>query len=483
MGPAGSPNLWTALGALALLSVMSPARAQPEQRPAEERCWLSAYETPVRCVTLDVPFSYEEPQGESLALTAVVVPAVAANAAPDALFVFAGGPGQAGRELGGWLNTGFREILRDRDVVFVDVRGTGRSEPLNCDIGANIVALTPEEFARAMGACAQRHGARARHHSAREIVQDVERLRHALGYEQISIWGGSFGTRVAQHYARSYPNRVHAVILDAFSPAERSLFADAPRYAQHSLDLLFADCEQDTACHAAFPRLRQEFAQLLARAESAAITGTMPDPRTGEATSIRLDRDVVAGMVRGGLYADFTRSLVPLAIHRAAAGDIRPLMGLAAATASWSTDTMSLGMSMGYMCAEDMEQARRGAAGDVSFGFMRDSYFRFFERACAVWPYEPLPEEMLTRHPIDVPALVISGELDPITPTASGEHAFETFSSGAHVIVAGGQHTNSSDPCIARIMADFLRDPRTGGRDHGCLRERPHQTFLTSTLG
>jgi pimeloyl-ACP methyl ester carboxylesterase len=468
------------LGLMALLMVSSAVAVGPESR--RERCWIDGYETSVRCVSISVPLSYEEPEGRHINLTAVVAPAISARPAADPLFVFPGGPGQAGSDLGRWLNTGFRHVHRDRDIVLVDVRGTGRSDALFCTLDDTQSFASASDFRRNMAACAARYQGRNLHYSAREITEDVERLRIALGYEQINLWGGSFGTRVAQHYARAYPDRIRAIVLDAAVPVGRSLFADAPIYAERAMHRIFAECDADDRCRAAYPHLREDFARLMAQADARGVSTTLPDPVTGRPVSIQMDRDVLAGLIRGGLYADFTRNLIPYAITQALDGDYRAVSGMAAATASWSVDTMALGMTVAYLCAEDGYQASGMASSALSHGFMRDSYYRMFEGACEVWPYEPLPQEMLTPPHVDVPALVISGENDPITPPESGERVAAMFGRTVHVVVPGGLHTNSSNPCVSRIMAEFIRDPQTGGRDHSCLRARP-ASFLTSPLG
>jgi pimeloyl-ACP methyl ester carboxylesterase len=140
---------------------------------------------------------------------------------------------------------------------------------------------------------------------------------------------------------------------------------------------------------------------------------------------------------------------------------------------------MALGFTLGIVCSEDLAQSARGDAAELSAGFVRDSYYRSFELFCSEWPTTPLPAEMFAPIAAAIPALVISGEADPVTPPSLGEATLAQFAPGVHAIVPRGFHTNTSNPCVASIIAAFLVDPSTGGRDHACLeRTAPPPSFF-----
>ena len=111
---------------------------------------------------------------------------------------------------------------------------------------------------------------------------------------------------------------------------------------------------------------------------------------------------------------------------------------------------------------------------------MRDSYVRNFAAGCSVWPYRPLPAEMMQGFRSNVPAMAISGAADPVTPPASGEAALKMFDARVHVVVPNGFHTNSSQKCIADLIGSFLHDPATGGRDHSCVAKIALPRFIVS---
>jgi len=473
-------RIWLASSAFALaLSLVAPAVAAPL---TERSCHINGVETPVRCTTLAVPLDWSAPQAKQIAITAVVVPALTARPAADPLLVLAGGPGQAASDMGPWLSSAFKEVRLKRDIVLFDMRGTGLSGKLDCAFDMSAAADSLARLKRDAAACVARFGADLRFYTHREIADDIEAWRAAAGIAKLNLWGGSFGTRIAQHYARKYPTHVRALVLDAATPVGLSIFESGPIDGEAGLARLIQDCSMDKACAAFAPNLRARFDALLAKAEQHPLEVDAPDARTGEAMHTTLDRDSVAGIVRGALYAGPTRALVPYAVVRAEAGDTRPLLALASATNTWAADTQALGMMFSVLCAEDVAQSRRPDAA-VSFGFMRDIYFRSFATACEVWPTAPLSPAMTAPTKLSAPALVISGDADPVTPPRLGAMVLANFTGGVHAIVPGGLHTNSSRPCVAKIIASFVADPSTGGRDQACLKRMAPPRFLVSATG
>jgi pimeloyl-ACP methyl ester carboxylesterase len=146
----------------------------------------------------------------------------------DPLFILAGGPGQAASFLGPFA-AALTGVRKDRDIVLVDQRGTGRSSPLVC------AAFKPDRSLKAAlefdplpkaAACAQELAAKgvdAAQYTTAAWVADLDAVRAALGYDRINLWGGSYGTRAAQEYLRRHPQRVRSAVLDSVAtPAMRS---------------------------------------------------------------------------------------------------------------------------------------------------------------------------------------------------------------------------------------------------------------------
>jgi pimeloyl-ACP methyl ester carboxylesterase len=495
-----SALLLSAATALVLAAIEARAADVPPpaaSAPRETPCHIDGFETSVRCVTLEVARDYDDPRGATLAITAAIAPALSATPEPDPLIVLAGGPGQAATDMGAAIDPMFGRVRRTRDIVLFDIRGTGRSGKLDCGeppegvLGATVLAEggarppvdNPAQLGDFARRCAARLGAAAEKHSFREVVEDLDRFRAAMGWARIDLWGGSFGTRLALHYVRAHGAHVRAIVLDATAPQGLSAFVSVPRTSQAALDRLFTDCAGDADCARDFPLLRENFESLLARLDNSPEVVTLPEPRSGRPQTYVFDGDAVRGLVFGGLYVSLTRAMLPLAIAHGDKGDFAPLLAVGAATGSWSGDTMALGETFSVLCAEDWRQSRDAPLTERSGGFMSDYYFRSFDAACRAWPSEPIPADMRTPFRSAVPALAISGALDPVTPPELAEQTLAQFDTSVHLVIPGGYHTNSTNPCAARVMAAFIEAPATGGRDQSCVREAAAPRFAGAISG
>jgi pimeloyl-ACP methyl ester carboxylesterase len=166
-----------------------------------------------------VPENRDKPDGRKVSLFVAVLPANTLHPRADPLFILAGGPGQAASFLGPFA-AALTGVRKDRDIVLVDQRGTGRSSPLVC------AAFKPDRSLKAalefdplpkVTACAQELAAKgvdAAQYTTAAWVADLDAVRAALGYDKINLWGGSYGTRAAQEYLRRHADHVRSVVLD-----------------------------------------------------------------------------------------------------------------------------------------------------------------------------------------------------------------------------------------------------------------------------
>lgn len=169
-------------------------------------CFVPDVAATARCVSLEVPLDWAHPEGRRLRIEAAIVPAVSGRPQPDPLIVLAGGPGQAASDYGAFVDTAFRDVSRQRDIVLFDQRGSGRSGALRCELpGDALTGFQTPAMRAALEACGERLGADAVFYTLADVVRDLEALRVALGWERVNLWGGSFGTRTAQHYIRALP--------------------------------------------------------------------------------------------------------------------------------------------------------------------------------------------------------------------------------------------------------------------------------------
>src|SRR5229473_1967183 len=238
------------LAALAVAAACARGQAAaPQRRIALSPCRLKGTVLGAQCGALRVAEDRQKPQGRQIDVRVAVVPALARAPAPDALFLLAGGPGQAATEVMGPMLGALERVHRTRDIVLVDQRGTGSSHALRCDLAPpdatlaqrlSSETLSEEKFRRCLAA----YDADPRMYTTSIAMQDLDEVREALGYDQIDLWGASYGTRAALVYLREHGERVRAAVLDGGAPLSLRLPLYFARDAQRSMDLLFKHCRE-----------------------------------------------------------------------------------------------------------------------------------------------------------------------------------------------------------------------------------------------
>ncbi|HXU34521.1 MAG TPA: alpha/beta fold hydrolase [Thermoanaerobaculia bacterium] len=445
-------------------------------------CHLDGLAEPALCGTLSVPENRDAPGSRKVPIRFAVLPALRAERAPDPLLFFAGGPGQAGRDLAGPAAHFFSEVRRHRDLVFVDLRGTGGSNRLDCPLLPDPLAgLGGDTFFPAdVPACRARLGSRfdLGRYAEAEAMADLDQVRSALGVERWNLWGGSWGTRAALLYARAYPSRVRSVVLDGAASLEFRFPLTTPADAQDALDRLLADCAAEPACRAAHPDLGAHLQALFARLAAGPVRAPIRDPISGAPRMVAIWANGFAVALRVALYTGESAAMLPQVIEAAAQGDWGPFAALAAANAGWSSDTMALGATLSTLCAEDVrtisdaEAAR--AAGE---GFVGGGEIASWRRACAEWP--PGPPLDRSIRPLSIPALILSGALDPATPPRRGEAMRVAFPNSRHTVFPGAAHNVSFSGCAPELIARFLAWPEPARLDDRCARDFSRSPFYS----
>jgi pimeloyl-ACP methyl ester carboxylesterase len=319
----------------------------------------------------------------------------------------------------GWL----RPVRRSLDVVAMDQRGTGGSHPLNC--GANAAArpaaafghvFDPEVVARCRAELER--SADLAQYTTDASVQDVDELRAQLGYERISLYGVSYGTRLAQAYLRRHPDRVSACVLDGVVPFDRVVPLTYARSAQQSLDRVFAACAADAACRRSHPGPADDMTAILTRLAAGPAQTTVRAPG-GAAVPVTMTSGDFGYAVRGILYAggDATRDLTDLLGRAAANGDLSGFAQRYLDRAIGLESDVADGMHFSVFCAEDIPFAsEQDIARETAGTFLGRYLFDEYRRACAAWPRGQIPADARTPVASRVPTLLVSGFFDPVTP-------------------------------------------------------------------
>lgn len=425
-------------------------------------------------------------QGRTIDLKIIVLPGLGSDSRPDPLFFLAGGPGQGAAQMAKEVGEVFRRVQTQRDIVLVDQRGTGDSNPLDCAPAEDTLQVLNESDDAALARlrqCLAGFDADPRLYTTSIAMDDLDDVRQHLGYDQINLYGGSYGTRAALVYMRQHGSNVRAAILDGVAPPDMRLPLFFARDAQRALDKLVSDCESDSACRAQYPMLADRTRALLARLEKAPSRVRLTHPRTGIAEEVTVNAAFVANIVAGALYSPVTSALIPELIRRAEANDFQGLLALGL-VGERAAENLSVGMQLSVVCTEDYprissDEAARESKGNVFAGHLLASRMK----ACEFWPQGAVPAGYYEPVTSSVPVLVLSGDLDPVTPPAWGEAVSKHLVNARHIVVPGTGHGAIGTGCGSRIAQEFVHSGTTDELNTSCLQGLRRPPFFLTPAG
>ena len=480
---------------LVLVLALPASTAFAERFGQLEKCVIQApgglVSAEARCGTLEVPEDPEAPGGRRIELAYGVIPSVAAGARPDPVFYLAGGPGQSAIDLLPLKRFALGEMNRSRDLIFVDQRGTGRSNPLTCDFDAVDPYLQPdpETIAELYRACLAELDADPRHYTTINSARDLDAVRAHLGFETINLVGTSYGTRLAQVYLRHFPEHVRSAVLDGVVPTRLPLGSEHGRALDDALARILDACSEDAACNRQFPDIRARLSGLRERFEAEVDPRRLEltQPRTGQSRTVEFDRDGLAQTLRMLSYSAQTQALLPLLIFEAdTTGSADRLATQLMLVFDQLEDLIAVGLETSIGCTEDwpvwreLPERELAAERDTLLG---DSMRTMRERICAIWPAGTAPEDFHAPFDSAVPILLLSGEFDPVTPPRYGDEAARQFSRSRHLTVTGQGHGVIMPPCVSGIAAEFVATLDLDGLDVSCLDRLGPAPFFLDLLG
>jgi len=493
---ADKPAGWTvALGVLLLLSgTVSRAHADPSDRTIQvgtltlQRCataaaWCGALARALdpagnAAATIPIHFEYylHTAPGKSVGM----------------LVATEGGPGYPATESRDEYLALFRPLLAQRDLVIMDNRGTGQSGAIDCTAVQSAAVITEEN----VGACGRSLGPRAALYSTALAADDLAAILDALGSGPIDLYGDSYGTYFEQVFAVRHPGKLRSIVLDGAYPLDGPDYAWYPSYAPAMRDKFNIACRHSEACNRLAGNSLDHVAPALAQLRSAAFKAQARDA-DARLQSFTADASLLATVMFGSSPAYASVRELDAAARAFAAGDRAPLLRLMAETivgvdsrdASQAPAKFSAGLAAAVMCQDapqifDMSLAperriadrdraiahRKLVAPDTYAPFAIDEYrgmpldYAFIDE-CVLWPVSS-PEHPASHvvpasaaYP-DVPALIISGELDNMTTVADGAAVTKRFPQGRQLIVANSFHVNAlphaRSGCAAEIVRRFV---------------------------
>lgn len=477
---AGRLRFPLAILSLILLAAVADAQTRHRGQDALPSCSVPGVERIARCGVIEVLENPDRPESRSLEIHFVVIPAVNGHPRPDPIVPLLGGPGESAIDAAETFARQFASMLNDRDLLLVDQRGSGRSGALRCrffypdDPAASLQNLFPPA---AVERCAKDLAMHVdlTQYSYRRFAGDLEQIRRVLGYRSLNLFAGSYGTRAAQVFVRTYPGSVRTMYLGSVVPIDLAFPLPISKAAQAMLERTFAACEADAACHSAFPRFRAEFHEVMERLESGRVHVTVP----GHAETIPLSRGRVAEWCRALLYRPSSAARMPWVIHRASKDDWAPIVEGILGQARDADSDLSFGLLLSITCSDDVPFVRKeeveAATKDT---FLGDWRLRQQQTACKIWPHAAVPANY--REPVhtQVPTMFVSGDADGGTPVWISAHAAPGFQNRVEVIMSNRGHTEW-DTCIATAYQRFLNQGSVQGLDPSTCAHLSRPPFKT----
>lgn len=426
------------------------------------------------CTTIQVRENRGLAAGRRIGIRVVVIPPDSAGPElPDPIVPVPGGPGGGAIGAGnGWARI-LKRARAHRALVLVDPRGAAMTGALDCDFsdGPDHPASAVQDFAppAKVKQCADSLSrvADLTQYDTESIADDLAEALTALGYQRINLYGVSGGTRQAFVFAHRYSGRVRTLTLGGMVPPDFRLPLHYAEDFDRSLKLLFDDCAGDGACRAAFPDPAGELRTVATRLEKGpalvpvAIQGRAPD-------TARVTRGIFLERIRSMLYSGATAATVPYLVHRAAAGDFLPLVE-PIVSAPRGGDGIATGHYLSVTCSEDVDRITEHDRAAASRGTLLGDY-RVGQQvgACELWPHARLPETHFDFHPLDIPALLISGDADPVTPPRWAEAMKRYLPRARHVVFPTGGHVPFGTPCAAELASRFIDAGDATALDFSC---------------
>jgi pimeloyl-ACP methyl ester carboxylesterase len=436
-----------------------------------------------RCGVLTVPEDYAG-TGRSIDLKIAVVPPAEPSRAAEPVFILAGGPGQAATEFYALAAPAFAPVGRRHALVLLDQRGTGGSNRLSCDFPDDLAVVTPppEELSKLSAACLAQLPGRPQFYTTSVAVRDLDAVRAALGYETVSFYAVSYGTRVAQHYLRHYPSHVRAVILDGVVPPQTILGESLAQDAERALELIYGRCATQPSCRANFPDPAADYAALHRQLVSAPLALSTTDPSTGAPTPVAFGPDELAGTVRLLSYSATTSALIPLLLHEAKAGRVQPLAAQLLMFSRELDVTLAYGMHNSVACSEDVPYfAPPDPALDRTY--LGRTEYDSLVALCKPWPRGVVDADLHAPLGARIPALILAGEVDPISPPSFAIAAARGFADHKLVVVRGQGHGQIAVGCAPELMARFLAGASASALDATCLEVAAAPPFFIDFAG
>jgi pimeloyl-ACP methyl ester carboxylesterase len=464
----------------ALTSCQGTATSTSSPRLALSACFVAG-DQHARCGYLTVAENPAAAGGRQISLHVVVLPATTSDRAADPLFYLEGGPGGAASAEVRWVAQHFATLNRHHDIVLIDQRGTGGSNQVTCSTAGLSGAPSEAQISAVVQACLSsiKDKADPRYYTTPIAVDDFDRVRVALGYDKIDLYGVSYGVSSALAYIQRHGSHVRAAVLDSGSLLDVHLYELMPRSAEQALASLLARCQSSPTCTSAFPNLPADFASVTTHLSRSPIASPIVDPTTGGL--LRLDLPTFMGMLISTYLASAQGSVsFPKDIHAAARGDWTDILKVFAGSVS-SPASIPI-MSITIRCSDAWASLDPSQVAAVAPGSPFTTYTEGFaigtNLVCKYWPHAVGASGPVKS---SAPIVFLNGTTDPVDPPDNVANAHADMPNSLVVPVSGIGHWQLNfDPmgCLTDEVNTFLAlgVPSSQGL-WGCAQSMPLPAF------
>src|SRR5947208_7881279 len=388
-------------------------------------CRVEGVNEELLCGKLTVFENRQTRTSQTIDLNVVVLPAFDQKNKAEPLFDLVGGPGASSAEGAGFYAGPGKEYRRRHDVVCVDQRGTGKSNRLAIPRQKTpkyyLSEMYPVDYVREMRQALEKRADLTKYTTS-IAMDDLDDVRAWLGYDGINLFGLSYGTRAALVYMRQHPEHVRSAILLAVAPTDLKMPLHHSESAARAMDLLLGECDRDAACHAAFLQIRDDWKNALAQLEKQPARAEYSSADKAAPTTVEIQRGVFAEKIRTWMYGRDKAARIPMTVHHAAGGDFAPFLQQAIGPSI--PDFVADGMYLSVTCAEDVPFINQEEAAKLNADNPFGNYRVFQQtRACGMWPRGKIPTDFLEPVSSNAPVLILSGNMDTVTPPKCGEEA------------------------------------------------------------
>jgi len=448
----------------------------------------------VVCGYLTVPEIHAQPDGPTIQLAVAIIKSKDPNPSTDPLVMAQGGPGGSTIDTYTKLLLSNNRLLSNRDIVLFDQRGTLYSKPaLMCKEVDQITLDTIEKqispdqsnqlSEQALQACHQRlaqEGINLSAFNSLENAADIQDLRQALGYDQINLYGVSYGTLLALHTMAQNPQGLRSVILDSVVPPQTNFILNAAQTENRSFSHLFTACQQDPSCNKDYPDLDKVYSALFKSLNQNPAHVPMTDPDSGKTYNAVVDGYTFQDGLFQMIYATDLIPALPRMIYDAKNGKFDFFTRIMEIFAF--DRTMAYGMYYSVLCAEDAnftpaDQNLTGVRPEIVSE--EKSQPESMLHICKNWNVQQLGPQAVQPVTSDIPTLILTGDFDPITPPDYAKSAATTLKNSFLYEFPSGGHGEATDgPCQASILQAFLDNP-TKPPDGSCINKISKPSFFT----